>query len=586
MSIHDVPKPDLTGGGRGIISPWLPRYTEQMVYNLNWTDQNVWREIVNRQPVALLARDKIVTTLSSMDWRIEPIDSTKREEQRLKIKHYTKMFTENREQGTDFTDLVTHVLEDGLDLPFGSGIELIKSGDRPSGKLVDYVLLDGATLYPTNNREYPVVQKVDGDKEYIVFPKHAINRYYYSPRREINWRGWGMPPPQKIFLAIQMISKGDTYYWKLLLDTPEAGILDLMDMEKDSAESWIESFRDLMTGIDPFKVPVLYEHEKEAKYLTFSRPPAEIMFDKAISRYDSLTAGGYGLSLSSLGFNSVSSGGETLAGSIRQERNDRSRGIGLAKRKFTLFMNRMLPEDLEFQWIDPDDEQQVARGRAMLSMSTAHGQWIDKRTIAPSEARAMLIASGLPNISLSEEIPEELKKEFEELNPFNNMMQGGNSNDGRGDSPPKRQNMLTATQPPSAGGQGEIRSVSRSQFENSVRVYFSEEDLGVTTLDLTKFIDEVYDTVRFIYEEKRKTEPFFSFARHRSLDENKIFDVWQEVRSYLAQLKSDFPSICQGLLAEFEEKMIEEDLVNYITNSLYSGYVAFLSETIKYNLEI
>lgn len=579
MSIHDVPKPDLTGGGRGIVSPWLPRYTEQMVYSLNWTDQNVWREIVNRQPVALLARDKIVTTLSSMDWRIEPLDSTKREEQRLKIRHYTRLFTENREQGTDFTDLVTHVLEDGLDLPFGSGVELIKSGDRPSGKLVDYVLLDGATLFPTNNREYPVVQKVDGDKEYIVFPKHAINRYYYSPRREINWRGWGMPPPQKIFLAIQMISKGDTYYWKLLLDTPEAGILDLMDMEKDSAEAWIESFRDLMTGIDPFKVPVLYEHEKEAKYLTFSRPPAEIMFDKAIARYDSLTAGGYGLSLSSLGFNSVSSGGETLAGSIRQERNDRSRGIGLAKRKFTLFMNRMLPEDLEFQWIDPDDEQQVARGRAMLSMATAHNNWISNRVIAPTESRAMLIASGLTSVSLPEQVPDEYKEEFEELNPFGDNNQFGGA-------PQKRENMLTATQPPSAGGQGEVRSVAKSQFENAVRVYMSEKDLSVLTLDLTKFVDEVYDTVRFIYEEKRKSEPFFSFARHRSLDEDVTFKIWQEVRSYLAQLKSDFPSICQGLLAEFEEKLIEEDLANYMTNSLHEGYVAFLSDTIKDNLEI
>ena len=68
---------------------------------------------------------------------------------------------------------------------------------------------------------------------------------------------------------------------------------------------------------------------------------------------------GYGLTLSSIGIQVAASGGETLAGSIRGERLDRTRGYGVAKMKLKYFFDRMLPkEKLEFKWVDPDEDQE------------------------------------------------------------------------------------------------------------------------------------------------------------------------------------------------------------------------------------
>lgn len=568
--MSNFPVPDLTGGGRGVTYPWLLRYTEPLLRTYSWTNQSVWRQVVQAQPVALLCREKIVDTLSSMEWRIEPKDPSERQELRLKIRHYTDLFLYNKEQDKDYVDLVTHVLEDALDLPFGCGVELIREGDKPSGKVVDYVLLDGATLYPTNNRQFPVVQRVNGLADYVIFPRHAINRLNYSMRREIEWNGWAFPPPQKIYMAINMISKGDDYYWKLLIDTPEAGLLDLIDMDKDSAEKWIEAFRDLMTGVDPYKVPVLYEHEKPAQYLSFTRPPQEIMFDKAISRYDSLTAGGYGLSLSSIGLSSASNGGETLAGSIRQERNDRTRGIGLAKRKFKFFIDRMLPNQLEFQFVDPDDEQQVARGRAKLSISTAHNNWINNHVLSPKEARADLINTGLLTVTIPEDLPEEDKKLFDEITESKNQ---------------SRENMLTATQPPSAGGQGEIRaSKIERAFSGLVEEYLSYGEDGSFALDTADFVEFVLEETAVIFEQQKQALPVWSLKRYKSLSHDKKELAWRGVRAFLINLRADFPAYCQRTLDNKED--LSDNIRELLMQNLIQDFTDVVGKSIKKSLEI
>ena len=122
-----------------------------------------------------------------------------------------------------------------------------------------------------------------------------------SPRPEIQREGWGMAPPEKIFFSLELLNRGDIYYANLLLDTPEAGILDLADMDGASAQEWIKQFRSLLGGIDPLKVPVLYEHEGDVKWIPFGRPPTELMFDRVTTKYAALVASGYGISLSEIG---------------------------------------------------------------------------------------------------------------------------------------------------------------------------------------------------------------------------------------------------------------------------------------------
>lgn len=493
----NFPPTEIKEGLRGYTAPFLQFYDFPYVRR-GWSEQSIWRSIVNEQPVAILCRETITETVGTIDWRIEPKDPTKRQELRTEIEYYEKLFQQNN--GLDWVSQIEWILGDALDLPFGYGEELIYNGDDPNKRLADFIPLDGATLIPTYNRDFPVVQYVPdaAPVELIVFPAHAINRLYYSPRREIRWRGWGMAPPEKIYMALQMLVQGDRYYWKLLIDTPEAGILDLIDMDKESAEQWLDSLRVLMAGMDPLKVPVLYEHEQAAKFIPFGRPPSEILYNETTRKYAAITAAGYGLSLSDIGFGGSDSGGSTLAGSIREERGSKRKGIGFAKIKVRLMMNRRLPKSLEFVWIDPDEEQQVARGRALLSSATSFGALIKDRVISPKEARQMLIAAGLSSVTLPEDIPEEDKKLFDELV--------------QAEQAPQRQNMLTATQPPSAGGQGEVRaSMVDKIVEDNVIAYLNEvlspealelpqEEYGELLATHTPFSSDLVDSLSGYYE--------------------------------------------------------------------------------------
>ena len=121
-------------------------------------------------------------------------------------------------------------------------------------------------------------------------------------------------------------------------------------------------------------------------------------------KYAGICAAGYGMTLSDIGFSPTSSGGETLAGGIRQERNTRKTGLAVLKKKNTAFFNRMLPEYLKFTLIDLDDELSVALGRARLANATAWQIYIDKGIFTPNEARAQTVADGLITTSIPEKV--------------------------------------------------------------------------------------------------------------------------------------------------------------------------------------
>lgn len=423
-----------------------------------WYEAEMWRNFVLMQPVAMNCKDTLIASVSSLDWKIEPRESSERDELKDEIKEYEKLLQNG--SGIDFIELIEWIGSDYLDIPFGSGVETIRDPDSQEGKVVWLEPIDGGTLFPTLNDDYPIGQALKTNIiDVVYFPAHAINRLYMSPRTNIERKGWGMPPPEKIYLAMELLNRGDKYYASLLLDTPQAGILDLVNMDKVSATEWIKSFQDLMVGIDPFKIPVLYEHESKAEWIPFGSPPTEIAFNSVTLKYAALVCAGYNMSLSDIGLGMSGNGGETLAGSIRQERKTRRTGFSRIKKKFKYFFDRILPEYLEFKWIDPDEELGVALGRSRLASLTAWNLAVDKRIISPKEARLQLIADGLVTISIPEEIPEE---EFDVL-PAPTTAFGNN-----GKPSPKKPGMLGTQVPPSSGGQGEVKS----KFDN-------EMDLGV-----------------------------------------------------------------------------------------------------------
>jgi hypothetical protein len=357
-----------------------------------------------------------------------------RDELKSEIDYYTDLF--QNINGLDFATHLETLMQDMLDLPFGGAVEIGREGDRPEGKVLWVLNLDAGTLAPTLNDDFPVMQRISQVPNKVVyFPKHAIARAYMTPKPEITRQGWGTAPPEKIYLAMELLNRGDVYYANLMLDVPEAGILDLGDMAKESAFEWVNSFRTLMSGqVDSFKIPVLYEHNTKASFIAFTRPPTEIMFDSITMKYAAIVAAGYGMTLGDIGLSTASSSVDTLAGTIRSERKTRKTGLATLKKKLISFHNLLLPDYLQFKWIDFDDEVNINQSRARLANATAAGTFIDKKIFTPLEMRQQLIADGVMTIPLEEE-PNEA--DFPEL-PVASVG--------------KRPGLLSNSVPPSEGG--------------------------------------------------------------------------------------------------------------------------------------
>ena len=546
---HTMPSPSRQKGQRSLDLPeWLYRVIPPWNNPARLMSAEVWRNVVARQPIAVDCREFLISSFLSLDWKIEPKESDKRDELKKEIDYYTKFFTYTGDYNYD--EIIEWIGKDLLDIPFGAGAELGRIGDKPDGKVVWVELLDGGTLFPTYSRKWPVGQMVrEVPMKPIIFPKHAINRIYYSPRTELRLKGWGMPPPEKIYLALELINRGDVYYANLLLDTPEAGILDLGDMSQVAAEEWVKAFRSLLGGIDPMKIPVLYEHNNEVKFIPFGKPPTELMFDKVTAKYASMVAAGYGISLSDIGIQVAASGGETLAGSIRQERKTRRTGFSKFKKKITSFFNYMLPSDiLEFKVIDNDEEQAVAVGRALLAGSTALNQLVEMGVLSRQEARLHLLATGLITISIPEKLPSDAVPAAEV-------------------NADERPAQLGKPVPPSSGGQGEVlpRSDVITKAVHSV-LSFDDEFINVLISDVVNPLAVEVKSVLDL--------------------ENGEVAAWQDWHDEIlwGDMLEKIPELTKSVL---ESSRVQLDWINFgLELSSYDVYREFFSDLSDHESEI
>lgn len=539
-----APEPSREKGQRSIdlenyLSRILPPWSQP-----EWYEATQWRYTVARQPMAVICRDTLLDYCLALDWKIEPRDSTKRDEYKSEIDYYTKFLQYTGDY--DYSDIVLWVGKDTLDIPFGGAAELGREGDAPDGKVLWCELLDGGTLFPTLNSDWPIGQALkELPLSQVYFPYYAIDRIYYNPRTEIRRKGWGMAPPEKVYLALELLNRGDVYYANLLLDTPQIGILDLVDMDKESASEWVKSWKSLLGGIDPFKIPVLYEHEKAATFIPFTKSPTELMFDKAIGKYNSIVAAGYGLSLSDVGISAVSSGGETLAGSIRQERKTRKSGLAVMKRKLKAFFDKIVPEYLQFMYIDLDDETSVAIGRARLANATAWTQAIASGMFTAEEARQQTIADGLVSISVPEKLPEEAKQQL-----------------ANAQKPAERPSMLGRPVAPSAGGQGEVRADILSEKLKSI--------VEVEPVRIRKLVRQIIEPIKI-----QLAGVVDILEDDQLLSWNDLEDeiLWQSLTEDIAELDISTNALCLSILekstqsetwwkVEVDPKEVAEDLLD------------------------
>jgi hypothetical protein len=401
-----------------------------------WLQADMWRSFVRNQPLAVICRDTLISNLLALDWKVSARNAEDEGLPRIKnaVDYYTELFTYLE---GDFDTYIDLMVQDLLTLPFGGAAEIGRVDDDPDGAVLWAEHIDAATLYPTYDRENPVTQMMrEVPARPVVFPAHAIERIYLSPRPELLRRGWGMAPPEKIYLAIEMLFRGDHYYWKLLIDTPEAGILDLGDMSEAAAKTWIESFRELFSGVDGMKVPILHSHTTPASWIPFNRPPIDLLYDKTTLKYAQILAAGYGIRLSDLGMGDLGGGGEgTLAGVIRGERQTRRTGSAVVREKTSNHFNHLLPRELMFGWVEQDIEEVVGRGRALLALSQGLGVSQGSGLISAKEGRAELAASGLLKTEINpEEMPEQETQDAGFAGALQRLLGGGGGDQGQAEA--------------------------------------------------------------------------------------------------------------------------------------------------------
>ena len=312
--VTNVPMPSKEEGQRSInitdlfITRWTPPWSRPPSL-----PAYTWRAWVLNQPVAEACREVLISLLLGLDWNISSRDAGQKEDLLPTIKYYVKLLNNGGYYlGTDFSGLLEWVVGDLLDIPFGGSVEIGRKGDAPNGRVVWLRPLDGGTMYPTLNKDFPAVQYYQGYTA-VAFPEENIARIYMTPRPEIFREGWGIAPPEKIYFALDMLNRGDKYYANLMLDVPPAGILDLGDMEAQSAKEWVNDFRTFIAGTtDAFRIPVLYEHNNEVKFIPFGKVPNDIMYDHIMLKYAALITAAYGLSLNDIGLQTTARGGETV----------------------------------------------------------------------------------------------------------------------------------------------------------------------------------------------------------------------------------------------------------------------------------
>ncbi len=392
------------------IPPFLKRILPQFVTPM-WTEAERWRNVVRNEPVAIICRDRLIVYAQALPWDIR----TKKIEDQKKLEDdiaYYKDFILK-----DFDIIIDLLWQDTLDLPIGGNVELVRwpsnvlpsvevdgevykvTQPNPRGHIYKIVNLDGATLAPTYDSDIPLMQRIQGNMANPVFlERNEVARIVLTPRPEIQLKGYGMPPPQRIFLALSLLYSGNQYYARLLLDTPEAGILDLLDMSQEDAEEWVSSYRNTLQGIDPQKIGVLYQHNQAAKWIPFGRPPSEMMYDSVTLKYARIVAAGYWLTLKDIGLDPA---GGTLAGEIRRQRETRLTGFGMIREKTKNFINnQILPSYLEFDWIERDDEALSNMGRARLLNAQAIKAMIESGVLGTEDGQEQLKKDGLITIEI------------------------------------------------------------------------------------------------------------------------------------------------------------------------------------------
>ena len=455
-----------------MVAPYLDRMPVAMQYPPDGTPAAWWRQAVRALPSAISCRDVLISRVVALPWRVVSKDSKDQDEYQVECDAYSDIF--NAWNGEGFDVGLTRMWQDALDLPIGGNVETVR---WPDGKLHSLWNIDGGTLSATGNPKVPVYQRLPGvlNAPIIYLTDQEVKRIGLDPRPEFDRQGWFMAPPEKVFVAMQLLARGDKYYWQLLQDTPPAGILSLGDMSKTSAQAWIASFQETMMGLSSLKVPVLYEIKAmKPEFIPFGKPPTELMYPQAMLRYLQFLCAGYGITPGDIGVGED----RTLAGTIRNDRASRQTGFALIRDKTETFCNSLLPNYLRWQTEEHDEESQIQLGRARLANMQAFRHAVEAGYMKPEDVQNQLRADALVTVTFTG-LPEP---------PQPKTIRGTQVQ-------PTSTDVLQTSKPVASGGRGEItkslpkaRNVDEAMLEDELGGMFDglESDIYLKKLVRSK----------------------------------------------------------------------------------------------------
>jgi hypothetical protein len=206
------------------IPPFLRRYLPDFLTPM-WVEAARWRNVVRNEPTAIICRDKLIVYAQAQPWDITARDIKQAKKLKPDIAYYKNFVLK------DFDTIIDLLWQDTLDLPVGGNIELVRwpsnvlptieqdgeifkvTQPSPKGHIFKLVHIDGATIVPTHDPDFPILQRLQGDiGNAVYFGSNEIGRIVLTPRPEMRVKGYGMPPPQRIYMAISLLYYGNQYY--------------------------------------------------------------------------------------------------------------------------------------------------------------------------------------------------------------------------------------------------------------------------------------------------------------------------------------------------------------------------------------
>ena len=362
---------------------------------------NQWRQLVGQAPVVRACVQTLVNQLTDLGWYLEGEDDEA-------VAYFTKVL-EAADNSAGFETMLSRVVEDALVVPFGGAVEF---GLFPDDVVAWVQHIDGATMVPTYSQQFPYVQADPFGTltKPVPFRQEQIGRVRWQAETNIRAYGWTKTPAADCLPAIQGLLRADRFWQSFLLDSPPAGILDLMDFSEGEASEWYESWRTMLAGIDPFKVPILYsggaERKQAAKFIEFHKSPGEVSMKELVKAYAEEVCACFGMSLADLGL----FGQEMrLAGATKMMDLSKRQGLAKLKRGVKSMIDMdVLPDGVELKWEEMDLEDSLRKAQAK--------QITGKKIVDLVAGRVLSERQGLKVAIYEEVIPPDVvnEKDWEE----------------------------------------------------------------------------------------------------------------------------------------------------------------------------